>query len=459
VLKPSSLRGRLLLLVLGASLAVWLAAAVATWIDARHELDELLDGHLAQAAALLVARQMPELEHEERVDAPVLHRYGPRVTFQVFHEGRLALRSPFAPDTALVGDGTASVSGFHTVKIGDEPWRVFRHPRRGARRPGVRGRTDRIARRDPARGAAQHPAARARGPAPAGAGALVGGGTRRAAAARAGRSAGAAAGRDLRPLQSAGAPDEMRPLLAALDGLFERIGQLLERERRFTGDAAHELRTPIAAIRAQAQVALGASAEPQRRQALERTLAGCDRAARVVEQLLILSRLEAEAPPPRDAVDLAAVAQAVVAELAVTGIARRQAVSFNAGPDAVVAGDATLLAVLCRNLVDNAIRYSPPGARVEVRVRRDAGQVLLIVEDSGPGMADEDLERLGQRFFRAEGTEVRGQRPGLVDRAARRGGPWRHPAGPGLAAAGRPVRGGALRRRRAGRPRCENSPS
>ncbi|GAB3650964.1 ATP-binding protein [Ramlibacter alkalitolerans] len=420
MLRPTSLRGRLLLMVLGASLAVWLAAAAATWVDARHELDELLDGHLAQAAALLAARQVRKFKDDEHVDAPSLHRYGPRVTFQVFHEGKLALRSPSAPDEPLVGDGEAPVSGFHTVAIGDEDWRVF--ATRGAKNDVQVFVAEQVASRDAILYAVLRSTlwpmllavpvlllagwwAVARGVRP----------LRTVGAALAHRPA-----EDLRPVHAPDAPDEMRPLLDALNGLFGRIAQLLERERRFTGDAAHELRTPITAIGAQARVALGASAEPQRRQALDRTLAGCDRASRVLEQLLMLSGLEAEAPRSREPVDLSAIAQAAVADLALAGIARQQNVSLAAGAGAIVDGNEALLAALCRNLVDNAIRYSPPGARIEVRVRRNADGVLLAVEDSGRGMSDEDLQRLGQRFFRAEGSEAPGSGLGwsIVQRIA-----------------------------------------
>jgi two-component system sensor histidine kinase QseC len=409
---PSSLRGRLLLLVLGTSIAVWLGAALVTWNDARDELDELLDGHLAQAAALLVAQQAREFDDDddEKVDAPELHRYAPRVTFQVFHEGRLAMRSSNAPDRPMVAtERRRPASGFYTVVLADErTWRVF--ATRGAERDVQVFVGEQTASRDAILRAVLR-------------GTLwpmlvalpllaLAGWWAVALGVRPLRALGDTLARrpaeDLRPVAAAGAPDEMRPLLDALNGLFGRIGQLLERERRFTGDAAHELRTPLAAIRAQAQVALGASSDAQRRAALERTLAGCDRATRLVEQLLVLSRLEAEAPPPHAGVKLGAVAQSVLAELAVSGIAKQQNVGLDAAPDALVSGDETLLGVLCRNLVDNAIRYSPPGARVDVRVEREGGRVLLVVEDSGPGLAREHLDRLGQRFFRVTGNEASG---------------------------------------------------
>jgi two-component system sensor histidine kinase QseC len=132
---PRSLQGRLLVLVLGTVTSVWLVIAVVTWFDARHELDELLDGHLAQAAALLVAQQTREFEGDEHgadIDAPVLHRYAPKVAFQVFHEGRLALRSANAPAAPMAGTGRQFEAGFATVQIDGMAWRVF--AARGAER-------------------------------------------------------------------------------------------------------------------------------------------------------------------------------------------------------------------------------------------------------------------------------------------------------------------------------------
>jgi two-component system sensor histidine kinase QseC len=99
---PHSLQGRLLALVLAVVASVWAVAAVATWLDVSHELDELLDGHLAQAAALLVVQQSQEIEDDETLDAPTLHKYAPKVAFQVFHEGQLVMRSANAPAAPMV---------------------------------------------------------------------------------------------------------------------------------------------------------------------------------------------------------------------------------------------------------------------------------------------------------------------------------------------------------------------
>lgn len=130
---PRSLQGRLLVLVLSVVVVVWLATAVLTWFDARNELDELLDGHLAQAAALLVVQQAQEIEDNGHgIDAPTLHRYAPKVAFQVFHEGRLALRSANAPIAPMVDAGMQLRTGFRTVQLDGMAWRVF--ATRGAER-------------------------------------------------------------------------------------------------------------------------------------------------------------------------------------------------------------------------------------------------------------------------------------------------------------------------------------
>jgi len=205
-------------------------------------------------------------------------------------------------------------------------------------------------------------------------------------------------------VQLPGAPTELKPLLDALNGLFGRIAELVDGERRFTADAAHELRTPIAAIRAQAQVALGESEDVARRRALTATLAGCDRAARLVDQLLTLARLEGgQAAPGAEPVDLAALARREAAALASQALDKNQTLEVDAA-DCRVRGDATLLAVLVRNLLDNAIRYSPPGAQVQLSLGVDMAGVQLRVQDSGPGLADADRLRLGERFFRVLGS-------------------------------------------------------
>jgi two-component system sensor histidine kinase QseC len=196
----------------------------------------------------------------------------------------------------------------------------------------------------------------------------------------------------------------MTPMIDALNGLFQRIAELMDSERRFTADAAHELRTPIAAIRAQAEAALGEADVKLRRHALHATLEGCDRAARLVAQLLTLSRLEAGAEGTVIDVDLGELVRRVVADEAPQGLRKRQTVEVDAAVSCRVTGDATLLAVLVRNLVDNALRYSPERAAIRITVGVGNARVRLRVEDSGPGASDADMLRFGERFFRVLGS-------------------------------------------------------
>lgn len=405
-----SLQARLLALVLALVTVVWLGAAIMTWVDARHELDELLDGHLAQAAALLVVQQSTAHgEDSDGVeDAPSLHKYAPRVAFQVFHEGRLMMRSANAGTVAL----SDRVAGFSTVRRPDgSSWRVF--AARGAESDVQVYVGEQVAARKsilmgvlrgvllplffalPLLTMGLWWAVR-QGLVP----------LRQLGHLLADRQPQA-----LEPVALVGMPSEMQPMVQALNGLFQRIDHMMASERRFTADAAHELRTPIAAIRAQAQVAQGAGGDvTQRDHALRATLAGCDRATHLVDQLLMLARLEgvsAAAVSPRlipGPVDLVAVARRVAAELAPAALARRQVLELEASTPCPVVGDDTLLGVLVRNLIDNAIRYSPDGARVCVSVDTQAGQTVLQVEDSGPAMGEQEMARLGTRFYRVLGS-------------------------------------------------------
>ncbi|WP_321576182.1 MULTISPECIES: ATP-binding protein [Ramlibacter] len=209
------------------------------------------------------------------------------------------------------------------------------------------------------------------------------------------------------------APAEIRPVLDALNGLLERIAVLRAAERRFIADAAHELRTPIAAIRAQAQVAMGEPDAALRTHALQATLAGCDRAARLADQLLQLSRLESGAALACQPLDLAALARQALADATPAALAQGQVLSLEAAGPVTMQGDATLLGLLLRNLVDNAVRHAGPGAQVVVTVEAGAGRARLAVDDSGPGVAEEALQRLGERFFRVLGTAASGSGLGL----------------------------------------------
>ena len=412
-----SLQTRLLIPLLGLLAAVWLGILLMTWLDVQHELDELLDGHLAQAAALLVTQQIGESGHESVEDAPSLHKYAPRVMFQVFHEGRLVLRSANASAKPM----SSQAAGFSTERIGAALWRVFSTT--GAEsdmQVYVGEQTDS---RDAILMAVMQgvlwPLAFALPLL-----ALVGWWTVRQGLAplrELSQLLGHRRPQALEPILIENLPTEMEPVVHALNGLFDRIEHMVAAERRFTADAAHELRTPIAAIRAQAQVAMGAGDDmAQRDHALQATLAGCDRATRLVEQLLTLARLEEGPVLALTSVDLSALARRVAGDLAPAALQRQQSLELDAPTACPVVGAEMLVSVMVRNLIDNAIRYSPQRARIWVSVAMESGQTVLRVQDSGPGMAPAELARLGERFFRVLGTEQPGNGLGwsIVSRIA-----------------------------------------
>lgn len=402
---PRSLQGRLLVWMLGVLTVVWIAAALATWIDAQHELDELLDSHLAQAGALLLAQQTHELaEGDEHLDVLPLHRYSPRVVFQVWHGGRLALRSLNAPEIRM----SHLDHGFETLKIGETSWRVL------AARGDPSNVQVYVGEQTESRAAIMVAVMRSMlwpllialplsG--------LVSWWGVRHGLAPLRRLGLAVAEREPQAVQAIHmdeAPAEMLPLISALNRLFERIADLLESERRFTADATHELRTPIAAIRAQAQVAMAAKQSGQRLHALQSTLLACDRATHLVQQLLTLSRLEAGAAVASETLELGELVRHVLAELAPHAIERQQMIELDAPDPCSVLGDPALLGVLVRNLVDNAIRYSPASSPLSIGVHALHAQVVLSVDDGGPGLDDAHRQRLGERFFRVLGTGQNG---------------------------------------------------
>ncbi len=405
-----SLRRLLLLLLLGAFAVAWTATAAFSYFDARHEIREVFDAQLASAAALILAQVRDEPDEVELPELEEAHKYQRRLVFQVYDEhGRLALRSGGAPREPF----GAGLEGFAERQFLGARWRVF----------GMIGRDGEVrvavAERDDVRGElATRIALNVLNPLlyalPAvavliwlavsrGLGPLE----------RAARAVEARAPGSLAAIEAPDAPKEVATLVEALNGLLQRVTAALEKERRFTDDAAHELRTPLAAIKTQAQVALAARDDAERKRALGQVVRGADRAAHLAEQLLVLARLEpAGAAPPTGRAELGAVAREAVGQLAGEAVAKSIDIAVEASGAATVTGDPALLAALARNLVDNAVRYTQPGGRVCVRVSGAASPVLE-VEDNGPGIPAAERERVQERFYRVLGNGEEGSGLGL----------------------------------------------
>lgn len=230
----------------------------------------------------------------------------------------------------------------------------------------------------------------------------------------------------LEPLAEDTVPHEVKPLVGALNGLLGRLGHALDAQRSLIADAAHELRTPLTAVHLQAQLAERAHSDAERSTALTDLKGGIDRATRLVEQLLTLAREEpGVTDAPAAPVDLAGVARKVIADLAPLALAKNIDIGLNTPGAIEVRGDAAALTTLVSNLIDNAVRYTPPHGRIDVSVEMRGSRPTLAVNDSGPGIPVEDRERVFDRFYRgASAGSERGSGLGLsiVRRIATRHG-------------------------------------
>ena len=218
---------------------------------------------------------------------------------------------------------------------------------------------------------------------------------------------------DLSPVSEAGLPDEVRPLVQELNLLFGRVKTAFEAQQHFVADAAHELRTPLAALKLQALSLERADNDEARHVAVARLTAGIERATRLVEQLLVLARQEATAAgnAGTQTVALADMARRTVGDMAGLAKAKGVDLGLQQADEAFVEGQPDALNIMLRNLVDNAIKYTPAGGTVDLSVR---AAKTVVVEDSGPGIPEEERERVFDRFYRIAGSEASGSGLGLA---------------------------------------------
>lgn len=405
------LRRRLATMLLGGLSVCWLVMMAWSYTDTRHEINELLDGQLileTETLLAIAAHEAEEMEHARGIEeGHPEYEDVEYLRFQVWtDDGRLVLNSadaPLAPLTTRDGFSEA------TDAAGKYPhWRYYAQWSKDGRARAIVGENHHV--RDEL---IEQTAMQLLLPALLGLPVLtvwvwlaIRQGLRPLSVV-----AAQIADREpehLDPLRPATAPQEIRPLVESINHLFARVEQALESEKRFTADAAHELRTPLAALATQAQVALRARDEGERHHAIEQLITSSRRAARLVDQLLTLARLDPTDEPPSGRVDLARLAEEVCALHGTLAIESKVTLELDAKP-APVAGDADMLRSLLRNLIDNAIRYSPAGGRVTVSVAPGR----LVVTDTGPGIPAEERERVFDRFRRLAGQEKEGSGLGL----------------------------------------------
>lgn len=219
----------------------------------------------------------------------------------------------------------------------------------------------------------------------------------------------------LEPVEDAALPREILPLVNALNDLLARLDVALRVQRQFTADAAHELRSPLTALQLQLELAQRATTDADRSRALTQLGAGIQRGNRLVQQLLTMARLDPNAPlKPNVAVALDTLARTVVAEFAQQALSRNIDLGVERCDAVSVLGDSDGLEVLLGNLVDNAIRYTAAGGRIDVNLWRDGDTAVLDVADSGRGIPLAERERVFDRFYRGEGATVTGTGLGLA---------------------------------------------
>ena len=417
--RTHSLRWRLLTAVGIAVLLLWLFTGWFSYQQAAHEAEELMDGNLAQTGRLLLAI----VENNEAQLGPLAARlatvrgaennlYEPPLEFQIGRgDGTILARSANAPDLPVLG-----VPDYSDIIRPTGSWRLLNVASADGRyRVQV---SQSIALRDIA---ALEVAERTILPLALISPILV---LLIYFSIRRGLrpldtlayDVSMRSPENLAPLDKKPVPTEARPLVTALNRLLARLDSTLENERRFTADAAHELRTPLAALKVQTQVARRSRDAAMRDHALSQIECGVDRATYLVEQLLRLARLDplksVESAVP---IDL----RAVLAEAA--GRVR------NANPpvpqtiietcpagDLISHGDADLIGIAVRNLLDNAIRYTHPEHTVWLEVSNQADAYTLSVRDNGPGVPPATLARLGERFYRGRETTTEGNGLGLA---------------------------------------------
>ncbi|MEX3605831.1 MAG: ATP-binding protein [Burkholderia sp.] len=211
----------------------------------------------------------------------------------------------------------------------------------------------------------------------------------------------------LNPLPDNRLPQEVKPLVHALNGLLARLSAALDTQKAFLSDAAHELRTPLAAVQIQAQLVTRAQDDETRREALADLQSGVTRAARLAEQLLALARSEPDGATVHEPVALADVLAHCVSAQAVVAQKRNIDLGIEEVQPAIVDADIGALRVMLNNVLDNAVKYTPEGGRIDVSLNFVEGRVLVRVADSGPGIPPEERERVFDRFYRDSSARVR----------------------------------------------------
>ncbi|MEK8090261.1 ATP-binding protein [Thermithiobacillus plumbiphilus] len=404
-----SLRLRLLLWLIPSVLLLWIGALGFSYVDSRREMQDVFDRYLLQIAQSLLSQGATPAALSPEIAEEIEHEDEHQLVFRVLDRaGRVISQSAGARVFPL-----QTPEGFSRLRVHGVQWRVLTFNEAGSQRRVLVAEPQDV--RDemlrefiwdtfmPVVLALPFLALLI----------WLGVGRGLKPLRELARTLKTRAPDSLAPVQLENPPAELQPLQVALNELLGRLAEAFARERRFTADAAHELRTPIAGIRLQAQVALRSTEDDARRQALRQVIQGADRATHLVAQLLTLARLEPGHVLEKAPVDLCALTEESVASLAHDAAARGTRLSLRCEAPIWVQGEAGSLGILLRNLIDNAIRYGGSQGSVEIDIRQGEPGIELSVMDAGPGIPPEERQRVLERFYRRLGTEEEGSGLGL----------------------------------------------
>lgn len=421
----SSIRSRLLLLLLVPTLLVWLLAAIKSYYDTLAETNNLFDAQLAQSARALLSLTSHEI-HEQLafIDSmqgghqqtqaqviPLTHKYEQPVAYQIWTlNDKMVVRSANAPPYAM----TDREQVFQDRVIDETRWRVYAVWSQD-HSVMVQVGEDYARREAISNDVAMHIFTSLAITLPLLAVLIwLAVGQAMKPMTRIANAVGKREFDNLQPISTQGVPDEAIPLVRALNALFERLRVAFDNIRRFTGDAAHELRTPLAALKTHAQVAQRAPDLTSAREALDHLIEGANRASHTVEQMLTLARLDPESNVIRfESVEICQVAEQEAADAATLAAERNLDISLNCSTDKLVRGKSALIGILIQNLISNAIRYTPDGGTIEVSICDKDDEMMLTVSDSGPGIAADELDKVFARFYRSPTARLPGTGLGL----------------------------------------------
>lgn len=227
---------------------------------------------------------------------------------------------------------------------------------------------------------------------------------------------------DMTSLPLTGMPSELRPFIASINGLLERLRLMLDQQRRFIADAAHELRTPITALSLQAENLDTVDLPEAARERLVALKQGMARTKHLLEQLLALARHDAEPPGPATVVPLDRIVKEIVSDLLPNATREGIDLGFELIEPIATTGEPVMIAAMIRNLLDNAVRFTPRGGRVDIGIYREDAEAVVQIEDSGPGIPPRDIHRIFEPFFRGSqpGADGTGLGLSIVKRSADR---------------------------------------